>query len=226
MSAVPSPISADRAKTENKSADSPGKYQNSLACLLTALVKRADGQNVDLGTIVSSLSGGSHAVLIVFLSFPLCLPVGIPVLSTTLGLALGFVGFLLAVGRDIRLPKTVSAKVVPYDRLTGVIQRLLRVSSRVDRWFHPRMSFFVLNGAVIRFHGVFVMLLAFIAAIPLPLPFNNLVAAFPVLLLGFSLLEKDGLLVIVSYVAAIPFFLYYGALIYLGNAGFQRLMGF
>jgi hypothetical protein len=96
----------------------------------------------------------------------------------------------------------------------------------MDRWFHPRMSLFATHKAMIRIHGIFVMLFGLVAAIPLPLPFNNLVAAFPILLLGLSLLEKDGLLAVVSYVAAIPFFLYYGALVYLGNAGFQRLMGF
>jgi len=33
-------------------------------------------------------------------------------------------------------------------------------------------------------------------------------------------------LVIVSYLASIPCFLYYCALLYLGHAGFQRLMEF
>jgi len=38
---------------------------------------------------------------------------------------------------------------------------------------------------------VFVMSMGLVAAIPLPLPFINLVAAYPLLLLGLSLLEKD-----------------------------------
>ena len=79
---------------------------------------------------------------------------------------------------------------------------------------------------MIRVHGIFVMVLGLTASIPLPLPFNNFVAAFPILLLGFSLLELDGALVIASYIAAIPFVLYYSALVYLGHAGFERWMGF
>jgi hypothetical protein len=193
---------------------------------MIALRERADGKSIEFGVVISTVSGGSPAVLIVFLSFPLCFPVGIPVLSTTLGLALGLVGLLLAIGREIWIPKSVAAKIVPYDRLSAVIKCLLGVSARIDRWFHPRMSFFATNSAMIRVHGFFVMLLGLVGAIPLPLPFNNFVAAFPIVLLGFSLLEKDGLLVIASYIAAIPFFIYYGALVYLGNAGFQRLMGF
>ncbi len=139
---------------------------------------------------------------------------------------LGVVGFLSVIGREIWIPKSIAAKIIPYSRLSPVIERLLRVSARIERWFHPRMSFFVGNGVTTRVHGCFIMLLGLVAAIPLPLPFNNLVAAFPILLLGLSLLERDGLLVIVSYLASIPFFLYYAALAFLGHAGFTRLMGF
>jgi hypothetical protein len=193
---------------------------------MLAILEKADGNGIALGTIIATLSRRSHAVLFVFLSFPLCLPVGIPVLSTTLGLTLGLLGFLLAIGRDVWIPKFIAAKVIPHKRLCYIIKRLLRASALMERWFHPRMLFFATNGTMIRTHGIFVMLLGLTAAIPLPLPFNNLVAALPILLLGLSLLERDGMLVIVSYLASIACFLYYGALLYLGHAGFQRLMGF
>ncbi len=220
------PINANQTDHRHKLVDTLKQNSNGLSRRLIALLETADGKNIEFGTIVSALSGGSHAVLIVFLSFPLCLPVGIPVLSTTLGLALGFIGLLLATGRPVWIPRSLSAKIVPYERLHHVVERLLRFSSRIDKWFHPRFSFFILNTTLIRIHGLFIMFLGLVGAIPLPLPFNNFVAAFPLVLLGFSLIEKDGLLAIASYLSAIPFFLYYGALLYLGNAGFQRLMGF
>lgn len=134
--------------------------------------------------------------------------------------------FLLAIGREVWIPKFIAEKVISYKRLSYVIERLLRASGRMERWFHPRMFFFATNGKMMRVHGSFVMLMGLTAAIPLPLPFNNLVAALPILLLGLSLLERDGILVIVFYLASIPCFIYYSALIYLGHAGFERLMGF
>jgi hypothetical protein len=211
------------AGSSNESADS-APY--GLSRQMLAILEKADGNDMALGKIIATLSPRSHAVLIVFLSFPLCLPIGIPVLSTTLGVTLGFVGFLLAIGREIWIPKSIAAKVVPYKRLSNVIERLLRTSGRMERWFHPRMLFFSTSSRMIRIHGLFVMLMGLTAAVPLPLPFNNLVAALPILLLGLSLLERDGALVIVSYLASIPCFIYYSGLIYLGHAGFQRLMGF
>jgi hypothetical protein len=216
----------ERGYIAGGSTESVDRTPDGLSHQMLAILQKADGNGLTLGNIIAALSRRSHAVLIVFLSFPLCLPVGIPVLSTTLGLTLGLVGFLLAIGRRIWIPKFIAAKVIPHKRLVNVIERLLRVSGRIERWFHPRMFFFATNGKMMRVHGSFVMLMGLTAAIPLPLPFNNFVAALPILLLGFSLLERDGALVIVSYLASIPCFIYYGALLYLGHAGFQRLMGF
>jgi hypothetical protein len=192
---------------------------------MLAILEKAQGRDIALGSILSTFSRSSHAALIVFLSFPLCLPVGIPVLTAVLGLILALVGFLLAIGRAIWIPKSMEAKVVSYKSLSYVIERLLRVSKRMERWFHPRILFFATNSKMTRIHGLFILLMGLIASIPIPLPLNNLVAAFPILLLGLSLLERDGLLTIVSYLASIPCFFYYGALIYLGYAGFERLLG-
>jgi hypothetical protein len=202
------------------------RNQNGLSGQLLGVLEKAAGNDMELGTVVATLSRQSHSVLLVFLSFPLCIPIGIPLFSTTLGLMLGLVGYLLLIDRSIWIPKSFAAKLIPYSALSRVIGKLLRVSRWAERFFHPRMPFFVKDRRMLRMHGFFVLVLGLAAAVPLPLPFNNLVAALPILLLGFSLLENDGLLVIVSYLASIPFFIYYSALIYLGHAGFERLMGF
>jgi hypothetical protein len=219
-------IDIDNRYMAGCSAQPSEKTSNKLSHQMMAILAKANGNEISLGTVIAILSRHNHAMLMVFLSFPLCLPVGIPVLSTTLGLTLGLVGFLLAIGREIWIPKSMAAKVIPYKRISSVIDRLLRASKRMERWFRPRMLFFATNSRMMRLHGIFIMLLGLTASIPLPLPFNNLVAAFPILLLGLSLLERDGALVIVSYLASIPCLIYYGALIYLGHAGFERLMGF
>jgi len=197
---------------------------DTLSQQLRDLVSHAGGNDIQLGEILRFLSRRSHALLIVFMSFPLCLPVGIPVLSTTLGLTLGFVGLLLCFGGELRIPQRLAAKTIQHKRLIQVIEKLVRVACRLERFLHPRLHFFAANRHALRIHGLFIMCMGFLAAIPLPLPFNNMVAAFPLVLLGLALLQKDGLFVTISYVAAIPCFLYYGALIYFGYAGFKQLI--
>lgn len=192
---------------------------------LLSLLDKANGNDIELGNILTSLSRHGHSMLLVFLSFPLCLPMGIPVLSTTLGLTLSLVGVLLFAGRRLWIPKSLASKTIAYKKLVYVVNRLLKVSGRIERMLIPRFHFLASNRAMVRLHGLMVMSMGMVAAIPLPLPFNNFVAAFPVLLLGLSLLQRDGVWVIVSYLSAIPCLLYYGLLVYLGNAGFSRLLG-
>ena len=208
-------------KTPDMHDSAPGRLSHQMH----ALVEKMDGKDASLGEILGSFSRRSHAVLMVFLSFPLCLPVGIPVLTTALGLTLVFVGLFLALGREPWLPQRLRAKTISHERLTNIVDRLLRITKRIERWLHPRLLILATNGPVIRLHGVFAMVMALMAAIPISLPLNNMVAAVPVFLLGLSLLERDGILVIVSYVAAIPCVLYYAALAFLGLEGFEHLTG-
>jgi hypothetical protein len=219
------PIGDERSCVEESLALSVDRLPKGLSRQMLAILEKAQGNDMTLGSILATFSRSSHAAMIVFLSFPLCLPVGIPVLTAVLGLILALIGFLLAIGREIWIPKSIEAKIVSYKSLSYVIERLLRVSKRMERWFHPRILFFVTNSKMMRIHGLFILLMGLTASFPIPLPLNNLVAAFPILLLGLSLLERDGLLAIVSYLASIPCFIYYGALIYLGYAGFERLLG-
>jgi hypothetical protein len=220
------PILIPQEENSKDSTVPVGGMQSGFAGQMLALLEKANRKDIELRTILEAVSGHSHAALIVFLSFPLCISLGIPVLSTTLGLALGLAGFLLATGRNLWIPKSIGTKQLPYGKLAYIIERLLRISVRIERWFHPRLLFFATDTRMIRVHGAFIMVLGIVAAFPLPLPFNNFVAAFPILLLGLSLLERDGILVIVSYLSAIPFFIYYGALLYLSHAGFARLIEF
>ena len=58
--------------------------------------------------------------------------------------------------------------------------------------------------------------LAILLALPLPIPFSNLLAAIPILLISLALLEEDGAFLIAGYVAAIPCTAFFAALFLLG----------
>jgi hypothetical protein len=93
----------------------------------------------------------------------------------------------------------------------------------MERWFHPRLFILASHGPVVRLHGVFILLVGLLETLPLPFPFHNMVAAVPALFLGLSLLERDGVLVLVSYLSTIPAVIYYGGLVFLGHEGLQFL---
>lgn len=196
-----------------------------LSAEIRELLQHRDGSGMTYEAILQALPRGSHSLLLIILSFPLCFPVGIPVLTTTLGLILAMVGLFLFLGRAPWLPRVLRRRVVPYDRLEHITRRLLRVTLAAERLLHPRLLALVDNGHAVRIHGLYVMALALIAAIPIPLPLGNLVAAFPILLMGLGLAERDGIFILASYLAGLPCAIYYAGVGILGFEGIQQLLG-
>lgn len=199
--------------------------EDKLSYQMQQLLQRASGADMTFGEVVQSFGKRSHAILMVFLSFPLCSPVGIPVLTSSLGVALALVCLFLALNRPPWMPRRLRDKVIQHDKLVHITQRLLRMINAIEHLLHPRLLALASNGPVVRFHGAYTMVLALMAATPLTLPLNNLIPAFPILLIGLALLERDGLLIILAYVVSIFSFAYFGGIIYVIREIIERLIG-
>jgi hypothetical protein len=82
-------------------------------------------------------------------------------------------------------------------------QHALWLIKKMGRWIHPRLSWFIqkkVNGYVIVALGLFL-------ALPLPIPFSNLLAAWSILWISLGILGEDGLFVILGYVFGLITFL-------------------
>ncbi len=191
---------------------------------LRLLLTKAAGGSVNLREIFDSFPKRSHAILIVLLSFPLCSPIGIPIITTLFGPTLGLVSFFLMLGRRPWLPKFMSERRIPYDKLELVMRRLIRIATRFERVLKPRLPLLTSEGLPLRIHGAVCVVLAILVSLPLPIPFLNMAAALPVLLLGLGLLERDGAFVVAGYTAAVPGVLFYAGLLFLGKEGVMRLL--
>jgi hypothetical protein len=183
---------------------------------IRALLHKADGKPMALGAIIKSFPRRSHAMLLVFLSFPLCLPVGIPILTTLLGPAVAFVALFLLFGRTPWLPRRFRERPIPYARLESACNRLLRTLKRLERWLHPRIEVLSGNVHIVRIHALVILFLALVISIPLPILFANLVAALPIFLIALGLLERDGHFIIAGYIAVVPTAAFYVGLVLLG----------
>jgi len=188
------------------------------------LLQKADGKPMAFGTIIKSFPRRSHAMLLVFLSFPLCLPVGIPILTTLLGPAVAFVALFLLFGRTPWIPHRLREKMIPYARLESVSNRLLRTLKKLERWLHPRLEVLSGNTQFVRMHAVVILFLALVVSLPLPILFANLVAALPIFLIALGLLERDGHFIIAGYIAVLPTAAFYVGLVLLGREGVEEFM--
>ena len=191
---------------------------------LRVLVGELQNTDVSYNAVLRRLSRGGHAFLLVLLSFTLCFPVGIPVVTTLLGLLCAMVGLFLFLGQPPWLPKKLRNRIISREKFTHQMDRLVKVITALERLLHPRLPWIAENRYFHRMHGLYVFMMGLIAAIPLPLPLGNFVAAFPILLMGLGIAERDGVFILVAYFAGIPCFLYYGALAVLGFEGVQRIL--
>ena len=223
MSALP-----DSAPNPPESKQRRKKDGSTAGCLSTeiqALLKNADGAPMTFGAILDSFPSRSHAMLLAFLSFPLCLPIGIPILTTLLGPAVALVALFLIFGKAPWLPRRLRTKSVPYARLETAIQKLLKTLDRFEHWLHPRLLTLSENSHFIRIHACTILVLALVVSLPLPVLFANLVVALPIFLIALGLLERDGYFIVAGYVAVLPAIAFYTGLIFLGVEGVQKLIG-
>lgn len=189
-----------------------------------ALLAQAEGRPMTIAAIMDSLALRGHALLLVFLSFPLCLPVGIPILTSLLGPLIAFVSFFLILNRQPWLPKRLREREIPYESLDRVFTRLIPMAQRVEKHLHRRLLPLTSEGLVMRLHAGYIFGLALVVSLPLPILFFNLVAALPILLLSLGLLKRDGVFIIAAYAALIPCILAYGGLAILGREGLHHLI--
>ncbi len=191
---------------------------------IRALVEKADGKAITMGGIFDNFPTRSHALLFIFFGVPLSSPIGIPVLTTILGPTLALVSVFLALNKRPWLPRFLRDREISYEVLTVVTDRLLRVAVRVEKMTRSRLSIMGVTPPATRFHGGYAFLLSIMAALPIPIPFGNMVAAVPIVLLGIGLLERDGLFLLLAYLGAIPCIAFYAALFLLGREGMAHLI--
>lgn len=200
------------------------KDKMSLTNLLHSLLLAADGKAISLRRVCDILSGRGYGVLVTLFSLPFCLPVTIPGLSTPFGLLLAFLGLRVAFAKHLWWPNWILDKEVSFEVLQVVVSKTLAVASVLQKVLKPRLVVLVLHPVVHRLHGLLICVLSLLLALPLPIPFTNILTAVPICCLGLGLLEDDGAAVIVAYVLAFVCFAAFGALFWLGSVGLHKVV--
>ena len=120
----------------------------------------------------------------------------IPGLSILLGLPLILVSLQLLVGAERPwLPRRLVRLEIPRSDLRRIVDRVQPFLQRLERALKPRLEFLMAPWAE-RLIGLACLVLSLFVF--LPIPFANLLPATGILLFGFSLLERDGLMALAA----------------------------
>lgn len=154
-----------------------------------------------LREVIFVLRNRAYLLLIVLLALPFIQPVPLPGLSTPLGLAIVLIALRLSLGQKPWLPMKIQRARLPagfFGRVLSFTARLLRYLESVLR---PRWAPLTETALLNQLHAIVLLVSALILLLPLPIPFSNLLPAWAIFLLACGLLERDGLFILLGYVA-------------------------
>ncbi|WP_313494842.1 exopolysaccharide biosynthesis protein [Pseudoxanthomonas mexicana] len=110
------------------------------------------------------------------------------------------VGVQLLLGmRKLWLPGFLARRGPHRSAMMRFRQRMAPWLRRLEKLVRPRMTAFLDNRIALSFTGLLLVLLGVLLA--LPIPFTNYVFGFLLLLFAFALLERDGSLLLVAWIA-------------------------
>jgi hypothetical protein len=166
-----------------------------LSAILARLAEPPAG-SVTLGEVLTAVGERSFGALLVILAIPNMVAGLIPGLSIVLGLPLLLVSLQLIVGADRPwLPRRLAQLEIQRADLRRMIERTGPTLRRLERALRPRLEFMTAPWAE-RLIGLCCLELSILVF--LPIPFANLVPAAGILLFGFSMLERDGLMAVAA----------------------------
>jgi hypothetical protein len=166
---------------------------------LVDLKSRIGDQGLVIQEILTILAKQGKLLMILLLTFPFCQPIQIPGFSTPFGLTIAFIALCIGMQRPVWLPRSISNYRVSQKILVKIIDVATLCLQKIRKWIHPRIQWVLCYKAVNTASMVVVSLLGLCLALPLPIPFSNLIAAWGIFFIVLGSLEKDGLFILVGY---------------------------
>ena len=172
--------------------------------LLATLDRLFAGPRDSVLTIAQFLQGldaRSYAFAVAALDLPNCVPTGIPWLSTVTGVPMA----LLAAQHFLRRPSPLLPDFIGRHGLSrGRLQDFLARARRPIEWLEsairPRHEAWVAGLPRGLLHAAWMILIVLLA---LPIPFDNLLPAWAILLFSLALIEDDGALAMLGWLATL-----------------------
>jgi hypothetical protein len=178
----------------------PPTQARSASALLEDLVESFPGERVSVGDLLDRLDARAYGMLLLVLALPMCVP-NVPGISTVFGVLMLLPATQMVIGaRKIWAPSQLRAKEIDGDVLRRTLRMAIPPLQRVEYLIRPRLpglTRFPLTIAA----GLQTLLMALILI--LPIPFANWPPGMTVAMTALALLQRDGLLMLLTIPAAL-----------------------
>lgn len=175
-----------------------GKHQTLQGRLLRLKETAEEQPTISYRAILHTLSGKGRLLLVMILSLPFCLPL-LPGMSIPFGLIIAFIGIRSAFGKNVWLPSRLLSKKMKSSSLKKIANKTLRILKKMEGWAHPRLDWMSVHPVMRILNGITLFLLGIALALPIPIPFSNMPAAWGSFVLAFGIIEDDGVFILLGY---------------------------
>ncbi len=170
------------------------------SALLDDLIEAFPGEKTSVGALVDQLDSRAHGVLLLVLALPMCIP-NVPGISTIFGILMLAPAMQLVLGsRRLWLPQRVRAWEVDCNALRRTLRATIPTLKRVEYLIKPRWSRLTRFPVTILV-GLQTLLMALILILPIPVA--NWPPGMTVAITSLALLQRDGVLMLLTIPAAI-----------------------
>lgn len=187
----------------------------SLGEKLKVVIDKLPPEGVTLEKLIELVGDDGLMILTGFLSLVFLIPVSIPGVSTVFGAAILLIGVSRLLGRKLWLPASFRDRVISTDKLRGALDRALTWLHRLERVSRPhRLRWLTSNGVVGILNNCALILGAVLLMAPFGLiPFSNTLPALALIFLAIGLVQRDGVCILLGYLAKLGTIIYFGVLI-------------
>lgn len=175
--------------------------------ILMKVLKNDEGKHsISYGDLVAKLGEQAFGLIMILFALPSVLPLSvIPGFSFLFTLPILIVAIYLILGKEtLWLPEYLAKKEINKKRLQQIIKKTAPYLIKMEQVMKPRWLFLTSKG-INRLHGLLLIILGFLLTLPIPL--SNFFLAFLVILMGLGLAQRDGVMIVVTYLGTILLFL-------------------
>lgn len=175
-----------------------------LLATIEALKKHPTPQ-IKLDELVSIVGRRAFSFIIILFAILNILPLAIvPGFAVITAIPILFVSWQMIIGRNyLWLPQFVAEKTLSTSHLTKTLTKSLKFFSKLEVLLKPRFQFFFTAIGTFCI-GVILFLLSIV--LMLPIPFSNNILGFLFLLYALSLLEYDGVMLLIAVALTATYF--------------------
>jgi len=129
----------------------------------------------------------------------------------------------MAIGKQPYWPEYIKEKEISYKWLKKIVKITDKAFRFGKKFLDTRLAWISESTPLQRIHGLLVVLLGLLTAIPVPIPFTNYLSTIPLIFLGLGFLEDDCLFILLSYLMTAFSLAFWGFFFIYGAEGLKAL---